>query len=141
MLGFFMFGRTDTPRGIRNNNAGNLRDYGEAWRGKVGTDAAGFVIFDTPENGIRAMARVIINYGRLHGINTIRGIIYRYAPPNENDTESYISHVSRALGISPDEAIAADQLPALLAVMITHENGIQPYSAETIAAGVAAAWG
>ena len=36
---------------------------------------------------------------------TIRGIISRWAPSNENNTRAYIENVSRLAGIAPDEPI------------------------------------
>lgn len=136
----FMLRSDSAPRGVRNNNPLNIRkNAGFSWVGEVGQDEAGFVVFDSVENGIRAAAKLIKNYDRLYSINTISEIINRWAPPSENDTQSYIAHVSRALNMPADIPISAAQYPALLTVMITHENGEQPYTQETIKKGIAAA--
>ena len=112
------------PRGIRNNNPGNLRQANQNWQGEIGTDKDGFVIFDTMQNGVRAMAITLINYQFRHGLNTVRGIIRRYAPSVENDTESYIEHAAQAIGVAPDEPFAIEPyLADLVGVMIKHENG------------------
>ncbi len=138
ILVFFMLSRSDSePRGIRNNNPGNIRDTaGDTWQGQQGTDGE-FAIFETPEFGLRALARLLQNYREVHGLRSVRGIISRYAPTNENNTSAYINHVSSALGVSPDDSLQfPTQLPGLMAAIIKHENGKQPYSAEQIAMGI-----
>lgn len=117
------------PRGIRNNNAGNIRGSDRfTWLGESGRDDKNFVIFDTPENGIRALTKVIKNYGKLYGINTLDGIIKRYAPASENNTQAYIAHAERALGISRHVPLSEAHYRALVPVIIKHENGVQPYT-------------
>lgn len=132
------------PRGIRNNNPGNIR-HGDPWRGMADQQAdSDFITFRAPEYGIRAMGKLLNNYQSLHGINTIAGIIERWAPEfndkgeRENDTQAYIASVSGQIGIAPDQPISVkDALPLLVPAIIKHENGMQPYSADTIAAGLA----
>ena len=132
-------------RGLRNNNPGNIRPLGgsQVWQGQVGTDNAKggpFVIFDRPENGIRAMARVLKNYQALHGISTVQGIINRWAPGHENPTDAYVAYVAKAAGVGPADKInVAQKLPALVRAIIKFENGLNPYSDEVINAGVAMA--
>lgn len=125
------------PRGIRNNNPGNIRADGTQWRGLRGDDGA-FCIFDKPENGIRAIARILKNY-RARGIDTVAEIVRTWAPPVENNTEAYIASVCESCGKGRDTTIEADDYPQLISAIIWHENGQQPYTHEQIAAGVAAA--
>jgi hypothetical protein len=131
-----------STRGIVNNNPGNIRKSATAWQGAiVGSDPI-FVTFDTPENGIRAMAKVLLTYQRQHGLDTLAEIIERWAPAAENDSFAYIDDVATRLGVDPDERIDlgnAELLAALCAAMIRHENGRQPYAAATLAAGIGAA--
>ena len=127
----------EATRGIRNNNPGNIR-HGDDWDGlaKVQPDPA-FCLFTTPEYGIRAMARVLTNYQRRHGIKTVRGIITRWAPPKENDTDAYVDHVAQVVGVDPDEPLVViEVLPRLIPVIIKHENGQMPYSDDQIATGI-----
>lgn len=133
---------SSTVRGIRNNNPGNIRDTsGNTWDGQTGTDGE-FAIFSAPEWGLRALARLLRNYESKHRLNTVRGIISRYAPSNENNTEAYISSVARALGIDPDTTFSVEaRLPELMRAIIKHENGQQPYSGELIAKGISMAEG
>lgn len=129
---------TGTPRGIRNNNPGNIR-YSPAtatYEGCTGQDDKGFCVFDTPEHGIQAMYRLLGVYRSKYGLNTVRGIISRWAPSNENDTAAYIQIVSSAVGVLPDDQLLEAQLPDLVQAMIQHENAQQPYTAEQISSGL-----
>jgi hypothetical protein len=94
-------------RAGRNNNPGNLRWDGQSkWQGMTGVDKDGFVMFDSPANGQRALGINIANQQKLHGINTVTDLITKYAPPKDhNDTAAYISTVSRALGVGPNDQI------------------------------------
>lgn len=126
------------PRGIKNNNPGNIRKSSIQWKGAVGDDGA-FVKFSSPEDGIRAMARILRVYDSKYKINTIRGIVNRWAPPSENDTGAYIDFVSKKLGKKPDEplSIGSDaDLAKLITVIIEREIGKVPYDDETILRGV-----
>lgn len=125
------------PRGIRNNNPGNIR-HGDKWKGLAPIQGdPDFCTFISPEYGIRAMAVLLLNYQRKQGLQTVRQIISRWAPPTENNTEAYIRHVAERLGVGPDEPIViADVLPTLVACIIRHENGQHPYDATTIGRGI-----
>lgn len=121
-------------RGLRNNNPGNIRATGTAWNGATGDDGS-FVIFSSPEYGIRAMTRILKTYaGR--GIVTIEDIIATWAPSNENDTDSYIESVANKTGLSEFQFISDSDYPDLIAAIIYHENGQNPYSAELIKRGI-----
>jgi hypothetical protein len=113
------------PRGVRNNNFGNLKPVPGGWQGQVGVDPGGYAIFDTPEAGIHAADTNLQAYAG-HGINTLRGVIMRWAPPGENNTDAYVGAVSKMTGLHPDQqidladpAVRQQILPALFRV----ENG------------------
>jgi hypothetical protein len=132
------------PRGIRLNNPGNIKESpGDKtqWQGERATDDDPvFEEFVSPEAGIRALARILLGYQRRYGLNTVAGIINRWAPGCENDTGSYIAHVAARLGVAPDQAIdltKADTMAGLVEAIIRHENGQQPYAREVILAGIA----
>lgn len=129
---------TKQPRGIRNNNPGNIEYNGTQWQGLDNPPSDGrYCRFTDPVFGIRALARVLGNYQRLYGINTVRGIINRWAPPVENDTASYINHVARVLGVGPDDVINVhDHMTQLVQVITLHENGQQPYADQQIVDGI-----
>ena len=126
-------------RGIRNNNPGNIR-HGEKWEGLSDkqTDSS-FCIFVSPEYGIRALVKILLTYYKKYKLNTVKKIISRYAPPSENETESYIKSVANQLGVASDEEIDLSSvavLAVLLRAIIRHENGEQPYSDEQILKGI-----
>lgn len=125
-------------RGLRNNNPGNIRLDGTRWLGMSPNQTDGtFVQFVSPEYGIRALARVLETYYTAHGLNTVAGIISRWAPPQENDTAAYIADVANHLGVDPNAPIdVSAYLPSLVAAITQHENGTQPYSVNTIEQGV-----
>ena len=130
---------TTIPRGIRLNNPGNIKESpGDKtqWQGERATDDD--PVFEevvSPEAGIRALARILLGYQRRHGLNTVTGIINRWAPGCENDTGSYIAHVASRLGVTPDQAIDLTKA-GLVEAIIRHENGQQPYAREVILAGI-----
>lgn len=126
------------PRGIRNNNPGNIEDNGTPWRGRLGNDGR-FIIFDNAVNGVRAISRILNTYRSRYGLNTIEGIINRWAPPFENNTNAYIAHAEKALNTRRNVPLNKSQYADLIKVIILHENGQQPYSDEVIHAGIAAA--
>ena len=126
-----------TQRGLRNNNPGNIRK-GEDWQGLAAEQPdEAFATFVSPEYGIRAMAKVLVNYQNLYDLNTVQKLINRWAPPSENDTASYIASIADALGVSPTTPIdVRSALPVLIPAIIRHENGLNPYSSSTIQAGI-----
>jgi hypothetical protein len=128
------------PRGIRNNNPGNIR-LGDNWRGlcDLQTDKS-FCQFGEIRYGIRALAYILrVSYFQRRALNTVTDIINRWAPTNENDTGAYISAVSHSIQCGPNDPINLlddDVLAAFCAAIIKHENGAQPYSGLQIVSGV-----
>ena len=139
---------TKQPRGIRNNNPGNIdRHPGVRWQGMAGDQSrdSRFVVFKAPEWGIRAIARILITYQDRRRardgsrIDTIQDIIGRWAPSVENDTDAYARHVARLTHIGVDETLDVYDyatMYALVQAIITHENGMQPYAHALIARGL-----
>lgn len=130
------------PRGIRNHNPGNI-EYNPAvkWQGMVGPEPGEgrFAVFESPAYGIRAIARLLITYQDAHGINTIKGIVNRYAPSTENNTQTYIDHLCLLTGYGSGQAINAhkfDEVFPLIKAIIRHENGVQPYTDAQITKGL-----
>jgi hypothetical protein len=81
----------------------------------------GFARFATPEAGMAAMRKQIVLDTQRRGM-TLRQFISKYAPKSENNTDKYISDVSRMTGIKPDDRITPDQIPALQRAMISIEG-------------------
>ncbi len=126
-----------TPRGIRNHNPGNIRHSADPWQGLAAEQPdADFFTFEAPAFGIRAMARILQTYQEKHDRKTIREIIGRWAPPEENQTDSYAEWVAKRMDTAPDEPIDVSHYPTALGLVqaITRmENGAPP-------AGKPAAW-
>jgi len=132
-------------RGYRNNNPGNI-DWNarNKWQGQTGIETTGspprFATFQSAEYGIRALAVLLTTYQDRHNLRTIREIIKRWAPGNENNTDAYVSAVGRAMGV-PTEVQKLDMhtyadLRPLVEAIITHELGGQPYPAAVIDEGL-----
>ena len=121
-------------KGLRNNNPLNIEENGTAWEGKAGDDGR-FVIFESVEHGLRAAGRILRTYATKYQLTTIAGIISRWAPPSENDTQNYINFVSNKTGIQADQHLTRSDYPQVLAAMIHMENGSQPFSLDKIRQG------
>lgn len=130
------------PRGIRNNNPGNLEAAG--WQGQTGTDGR-FATFATPQDGIRAAARNLLAYQDGHGLNTIGAIVARWAPAADgNDVAAYTASVAKETGLPADKPLDlhdSGTMMKLVTAMVSHENGQQPYPPGVIQEGVAAGLG
>ena len=115
-----------TPRGIRNNNPLNIR-VGNNWKGEVSqpTDHT-FEQFTEMKWGVRAAFIILRNYIQRHQLNTVRKIITRWAPSNENNTAKYIETVCQRAHIGPDEVINYENMinmVMLFEAMCIVENG------------------
>jgi hypothetical protein len=131
------------PRGIRNNNPGNIRHLAGqvwTWKGQEQTQTdPDFVQFVTAEYGIRAITRILNSY-KSDGLNTIKQAIDRWAPPTENNTETYIKDVCTNCNLQPGSVVDYDAImPALVKAIILHENGMMPYTDDQIAKGISLA--
>jgi hypothetical protein len=127
----------ETPRGIRNNNPGNIRHSKVCWVGEADDQPdPDFVTFCAPEYGIRAICKTLLSYQSDDRCRTLRQLISRWAPPSENDTDSYLAAVSRACGLGPDAAVGVRQaavMTPLVEAIIRQETGLQPYPPALIA--------
>ena len=129
-----------TVRGIRNNNPGNIEKAknGATWSGEVWPgDDKRFCPFHSMAWGCRAILRTLRPYPKLHGLETVEEIVGRWAPSNENNTQSYALHVASAIGRATDERIPFDDDPtyylAIAKAIARHECGPD---AETISSDV-----
>ena len=85
---------------IAKNNIFNIRQ-GAKWKGMTGV-RKGFVEFENQEYAIRAWLILMRTYRRRYGCKTIRQIVTRFAPPNENNTEQYIDYCCEQLRMTAD---------------------------------------
>lgn len=120
------------PRGIRNNNPGNIEWGSSQWQGLIPRSQASdgrFAQFQSPAWGIRALAVTLITYYDKHRIRNVRQAINRWAPPVENDTSAYVAQVARAVGVNELQQIDFHDyrvLRPMVEAIIRHENGTGP---------------
>ena len=120
-----------TPRGLRNNNPLNIEKTkgGNPWQGEiVPSKDSRFAQFTSMAYGYRAAFKLLNNYQRNYGLDTIRKMISRWAPSNENHTEAYVKAVSDRSGVPVDGRITTtnhDVMVPMVAAMSFVENGVE----------------
>lgn len=118
------------PRGLRNNNPGNLRYAGKlVWYGEIEPDSDGYCRFPTPALGLRALFITFRTYQEVHRLKSPRLMILRFAPPTENNVEAYVQDVCERGPFHPDWPVDLERegLEWLRAV-VHHELGADPYT-------------
>lgn len=90
---------------IRRNNPLNIRTGKSRWIGAESSETGSFVTFVTVAYGYRAAWKLLANYHRYYRLWTLRQVINRWAPPQENNTEAYVRHVSQLTRLKPDEVL------------------------------------
>lgn len=136
---------------MRANNPGAIRyNAANQWQGRAELTERTpeqrleheFEVFKAPEWGIRALAVTLISYYDRYQLDTVAKIIGRWAPPNENNTASYIMSVAQVMNVNPTLPLDIHDyatLKPLVMGIIAHENGMQPYDSQTIDKGLALA--
>lgn len=103
---------------FRNCNPGNIRYNSRFnWRGQIG-HRFGFCVFSDYRFGIRALLLLIDRYVYNRYAVTIEGIIKRYAPPAENDTNAYIDFVCSHTGIKRSERLVHHDCTPLIKIAL-----------------------
>ena len=124
------------PRGYKNNNPLNIRISSTLWNGKVSPNTDGaFEQFVDLAHGYRAALVTLRTYINKYGLNTVRKMITRWAPPSENNTESYITNVCKNSGLTADETISIndqDKLTRMVYAMSISENGYKDKAGNNI---------
>ncbi|MCU6243309.1 hypothetical protein [Enterobacter asburiae] len=119
----------DTPtnksgktRADRNFNPLNLKTKGNA-----GKDSSGFAKYTDEESGWGAARRQLSLYYTRDKLDTISGIINKWAPPSENDTNSYVDQISKAMGMGANEKLDLSD-PAIMAKLSSYMARHEGYS-------------
>jgi hypothetical protein len=114
------------PRGLRNNNPLNIRHNADVFQGEIKGNDKSFKTFSTMPYGYRAAFVTLATY-LSRGWNTVEKIISRWAPPNENNTQAYISTIVKYSGVAADEVLTAasgDKYILIVSGMSFVENGV-----------------
>jgi hypothetical protein len=116
-------------RGLRNNNPGNIRQSTVKYQGEISPSAdPAFKQFKSIIWGYRAMFMLLHTYQKKHGLNSLKSMIERYAPPHENHTDGYLKAVCNWSGISAEQVLntldGTCMIPIVCA-MSRVENGVQ----------------
>lgn len=124
-------------RGYKNCNPGNIRINSDKFLGEIiPSGDKEFKRFESMAYGYRAMFVILRNYKRNYSLDTIRKMIHRWAPENENNTNSYINVVSERSGIPADDPIdtnSKEQMTRIVAAMSFVENGVEADMSDVIA--------
>lgn len=107
LLQYYDSQKPETNKGLRNNNAGNIRRTKDLWIGEVPHEQStdpNFKQFRSWTYGIRAMIGLLYRYYFQYDKRTIRDIVYMYAPPSDNNwSEKYVAMVANDTKINPNE--------------------------------------
>lgn len=119
-------------RGIRNNNPLNIIKGNDFKGERHPQHDAVFEEFVDVVYGLRAGFLILRRYlsrpPRGYGLNTVRAIITRWAPPAENQTDSYIKFVSARSQLTPDEILCwqdKNKLCRLVQAMCVFESNAE----------------
>jgi hypothetical protein len=132
----FPSGGWDGGKTIEGHNPGNMRAWNRGHedyftKGKSGQ----FVAFNSDFEGLSAMAGQLLKYAQ-NGVDSISAIINKYAPAGDhNDTAAYIRDIASKLGVGAESKLDLNDpavLDKLMASMIQHEQGFNPYGADLI---------
>lgn len=130
------------PRGIRNNNPGNLNYVGQNGATLEKHATPRFARFNSAFEGFAALGKQIKAYyngtskaAGYQKLQSVEDIISRFAPASENNTQGYINKLSKMLGVGRGDSLNIHDPQVLATLMngITQiENGKNPYAPEMV---------
>ena len=114
-----------------NNNPLNIRVGKTLWKGEISPSPrrgdrgeAVFCHFQSMEYGLRAAFCLLRTYATKYRLNCVKDIITRWAPPSENDTQSYIRHVCVLTGFGGNQRLTEKDWPRLIKAMAKMESSM-----------------
>lgn len=132
-------GYKSAPRGIRNNNPGNLNYAGQAGATIEGGEGGRFAVFESMQHGVAALYKQLQLYFK-RGINTLSSIVKTYAPASDNNNvDAYISALTKATGKGANEVLDSGDTATIARLMkgiVDHENGKGYISSSDIMGGI-----
>lgn len=100
-----------------HNNPGNLRFAGQS----NARPGYGFAKFDTSKDGFRALVQDLLKKQK-DGL-TLEEMIYKYAPPSENETDKYLMFLEAVLVTDKDKMIRELDTLCLAGCIAYYESG------------------
>lgn len=135
---FLHMAQQEMPRGVRNNNPGNLNYAGQEHARLESGPGARFASFGTMQDGVAALARQLRLYGG-RGTDTIEDIVKTYAPKADgNDVQAYIHALQGSTGFKAGQHLNLSDpkvLSVLIKGIITHEGNAGYVSQQDILSG------
>lgn len=132
-------GYKSAPRGIRNNNPGNLNYAGQAGATMEGGEGGRFAVFESMQHGVAALYKQLQLYFK-RGINTLSSIVKTYAPASDNNNvDAYVSALTKATGKGANEVLDSGDTATIARLMkgiVDHENGKGYISSSDIMGGI-----
>lgn len=132
-------GYKSAPRGIRNNNPGNLNYAGQAGATLESGEGGRFAVFESMQHGVAALYKQLQLYFK-RGINTLSSIVKTYAPASDNNNvDAYISALTKATGKGANEVLDSGDTATIARLMkgiVDHENGKGYISSSDIMGGI-----
>ncbi|MEP8590132.1 hypothetical protein ABKW10_21000 [Enterobacter asburiae] len=132
-------GYKSAPRGIRNNNPGNLNYAGQQGATMEGGEGGRFAVFESMQHGVAALYKQLQLYFK-RGINTLSSIVKTYAPASDNNNvDAYISALTKATGKGANEVLDSGDTATIARLMkgiVDHENGKGYISSSDIMGGI-----
>lgn len=128
----FGYNKPTKALGYSLNNPGNIRKSKDVFDGEITSPNNSFKAFKTMAHGYRALAIILYNYITIYGANNLTGIITRYAPNNENNTQSYIDFVSEFTGIGSGKPLGKKSFIGFLGLDPDMKQIIRAISAKEI---------
>ncbi|MGP1182107.1 lytic transglycosylase [Serratia sp. CY47280] len=136
------FSGGNEPRGIRNNNPGNLNYVGQNGATLEDHATPRFARFNSAFEGFAALGKQIKAYyngtskaAGYQKLQSVEDIISRFAPASENNTQAYINKLSKMLGVGRGDSLNI-QDPQVLATLMNGitqiENGKNPYAPDMV---------
>ena len=109
------------------NNPGNVEE-GQGFAGETGKvyaverreekNKGAFVVFDTPEAGLRAVVRDLTS--KINDFNgDLLSIVHKYAPPKDNPTTEYFKYLQNKVN---KDYVTLEDIPKLLEGIVEFEN-------------------
>jgi hypothetical protein len=115
-----------TPRGLRNNNPGNIVKSSLKLKNEIPGNDATYRTFKTMADGYTALFELLAIY-IANGYNTIRKMFAHYESGSpKSDIDNYVNYVSSTTGINPDAVLSMSQTANILAIakaISQKENG------------------